>query len=249
MNLEQLKRPFPLEDIGWLATSTNLKSLQRKDSNAKFPTMVLYVPYVDNRAIMERLDEVCGAENWKNEFSISPVNNGIMCGISIRVENEWITKWDGAEPTNFEPVKGGISNAMKRAGVQWGIGRYLYNYEPKWVAVKQEYGSPPIEPLTLPKELLPSAEYALSIPTDTKQFDQLFNLLKDASVLFVPEPHPFAGQSLSSLVAEHSMWSVKTLEWLAGTYSSSKIPDFVPEDAESNTLRDVARDLLFILGW
>ena len=28
--------------------------------------------------------------------------------------------------TEIEKVKGGLSNSMKRAGVQWGIGRYLY---------------------------------------------------------------------------------------------------------------------------
>ena len=31
-----------------------------------------------------------------------------------------------ADNTVIERVKGGLSNAMKRAGVQWGIGRYLY---------------------------------------------------------------------------------------------------------------------------
>ena len=38
-------------------------------------------------------------------------------------------KWDAAENTQVEAVKGGRSGAMKRAAVQWGIGRYLYNLE------------------------------------------------------------------------------------------------------------------------
>lgn len=244
MNLNKLKDPFPLEDIGWLATSTNIKSVQKKDSNARFPTMVLYVPYVDNRAIMDRLDDVCGSENWRNEFHVSPLNNGILCGISIRIDGEWVTKWDGAEPTNFEPVKGALSNSMKRAGVQWGIGRYLYNYEPRWVAVKQEYGSPPVEPLTLPKELLPSVGYILSVPSQPKEFEQFSLLLKDATDLFVPEPHPLAGKSLTELVATHDNISVKTLEWLAGEYSSDKIPDFATSTKYSSVIHDVALDLL-----
>ena len=49
-----------------------------------------------------------------------------MCAISIRINNEWVTKWDGAQETAVEPIKGGFSDAMKRAAVQWGIGRYLY---------------------------------------------------------------------------------------------------------------------------
>lgn len=83
------------------------------------------VPYVTNRAIQVRLDEVAGPENWRNEFRPGP-DGGVMCGISIRVGGEWVTKWDGAENTDVEGVKGGLSGAMKRAAVQWGIGRYLY---------------------------------------------------------------------------------------------------------------------------
>jgi hypothetical protein len=86
------------------------------------------VPYVTNRAIQMRLDEVVGPENWRNEFRAGP-SGGVMCGLSIRVGDEWITKWDGAENTDVEGVKGGLSGAMKRAAVQWGIGRYLYGLE------------------------------------------------------------------------------------------------------------------------
>jgi Rad52/22 family double-strand break repair protein len=83
------------------------------------------VPYVTNRAIQVRLDEVVGPENWRNEFLPGP-DGGVMCGLSVRVGGEWVTKWDGAENTDVEGVKGGLSGAMKRAAVQWGIGRYLY---------------------------------------------------------------------------------------------------------------------------
>ena len=47
--------------------------------------------------------------------------------------DEWVTKWDGAENTDIEAVKGGLSGAMKRAAVQWGIGRYLYKLEESWI--------------------------------------------------------------------------------------------------------------------
>jgi hypothetical protein len=86
------------------------------------------VPYVTNRAIQQRLDDVVGPGNWRNEFAKGP-EGGVLCGISIRVGDEWVTKWDGAENTDIEGVKGGLSGAMKRAAVQWGIGRYLYGLE------------------------------------------------------------------------------------------------------------------------
>ena len=116
MDLEKLKAPFPSIDVEW-----RLKTAGKNGKGA----WAMLLPYITNRAIMNRLDEVVGPENWKNYFEPGP-SGGTMCGLSIRVNNEWITKWDGAQETAVEPVKGGFSDAMKRAAVQWGIGRYLY---------------------------------------------------------------------------------------------------------------------------
>jgi len=90
--------------------------------------------YVTNRAIMDRLDNVAGPRFWRNEYKEAPCG-GVMCGISILFDGEWVTKWDGAENTSFEAVKGGLSGAMKRAAVQWGIGRYLYGLDETFVDV------------------------------------------------------------------------------------------------------------------
>jgi hypothetical protein len=92
------------------------------------------VPYVTNRAIQTRLDDVVGPGNWRNEFSAGP-GGGVLCGLSVRVRGEWVTKWDGAENTGVEGVKGGLSSAMKRAAVQWGIGRYLYGLDEAFARV------------------------------------------------------------------------------------------------------------------
>lgn len=85
------------------------------------------VPYIQNRAAMERLDEACEPYGWRNDFREWKAK-GVLCGISIKVGDEWVTKWDGADDTNIEPTKGGISDSMKRAAVQWGMGRELYKY-------------------------------------------------------------------------------------------------------------------------
>lgn len=42
-----------------------------------------------------------------------------------------------AENTDIEGVKGGLSGAMKRAAVQWGIGRYLYALEEGFAQVSE----------------------------------------------------------------------------------------------------------------
>lgn len=119
MMLEGLDKPFPANDIEWRVSRSGEK-------NGRPWAIVL--AYVTNRAIMERLDSVCGKENWRNEYISGPAG-GVLCGISILINDNWVTKWDGAENTNYEAIKGGLSAAMKRAAVQWGIGRYLYNLE------------------------------------------------------------------------------------------------------------------------
>jgi len=119
MDLQDLSKPFPAKDIEWRVQSAGTK-------NGKTWAMVL--AYVTNRAIMERLDSIVGAGNWKNEYK-EWIGGSVLCGLSIKVNEEWVTKWDGAEQTDIEAVKGGLSGAMKRAAVQWGIGRYLYNLE------------------------------------------------------------------------------------------------------------------------
>ena len=124
MDLSKLKDCFEPNDIEWRLQQCG------KGKNDKIWGMAL--AYVTNRAIMNRLDEVCGPENWKNEYKPAP-DGGILCGISIKIGDEWVTKWDGAENTDIEAVKGGLSGAMKRAAVQWGIGRYLYKLEESWI--------------------------------------------------------------------------------------------------------------------
>lgn len=127
-DLKRLQAPFKPSDIEW--------RVQRAMSTQRGNKAVV-LAYVTNRAIMNRLDEVFGIGNWKNEY-IQWRDKGVLCGISAKLDGEWVTKWDGAEETNIEAVKGGFSGSMKRAAVQWGIGRYLYNLDETWVDVKDK---------------------------------------------------------------------------------------------------------------
>lgn len=127
--LFELSKPFEYKDIEWRVGQAGEK--QRGGVWAKV------LAYVTNRAIMQRLDDVVGPTRWKNEFKGAPEGDGVLCGISIYMDDKlgWVTKWDGASNTDIEAIKGGLSNAMKRAAVQWGIGRYLYDLESGWADV------------------------------------------------------------------------------------------------------------------
>jgi len=127
IDLSRLAAKFPASEIEW-------RTGRAGEKNGKIWATAL--PFITNRAIMARLDEVCGPENWKNEFKPGPLG-GVVCGISIRVHGEWVCKWDGADNTDVESVKGGLSDAMKRAGVQWSIGRYLYDLNETWAVVAE----------------------------------------------------------------------------------------------------------------
>lgn len=132
MNLERLSDVFSPEKIEFRIGATN----ERRNGKEVIQkaTHAFALPYVTNRAIQDRLDEVCGKENWKNIFREWKTEHS-LCGIAIKINGEWVDKWDGAENTKAEPLKGGLSASMKRAAAQWGIGRYLYDIPPMWVEV------------------------------------------------------------------------------------------------------------------
>ena len=127
---QELARPFAPEDLEWRLQRTIEDKLRGSA-----------VPYVTNRAIQTRLDDVVGVDGWHNEYKPwhkAGQKEAQICGISIYFpEKGFITKWDGAEDSDIEPVKGGLSDSMKRAAVQWGIGRVLYNMDVVFVDVEK----------------------------------------------------------------------------------------------------------------
>jgi len=128
IDLKKLKVKFGNDDLEWRIDRAGLKN---------GTPWAKAVAYVTNRAVEDRLDDVCGEENWKNEFR-EWHNNSQLCGISIKIGNEWVTKWDGADNTEYESTKGGLSDAMKRAAVHWGIGRHLYKLKETFVKCSKE---------------------------------------------------------------------------------------------------------------
>ena len=124
MDLQKLSKKFPEDDIEW--------RVQQAGMGKNGVPWALIIPYITNRAIQQRLDDVCGPGNWENLYTQSPCGKGWLCGIKIFIDGKWVTRWDGAEvgdSQTIDNVKAAASNSMKRAGVQWGIGRYLYQFD------------------------------------------------------------------------------------------------------------------------
>ena len=124
--LKKLREPFRKEELEFRVGATN---------NDK--SMGLALAYVQVRAIQNRLDELFGVDGWT--VSYKEISAGFICSLSIKINDRWVTKEDGAGMTEYESVKGGISNAFKRvASSGFGIGRYLYNAKKNWYPIRQQ---------------------------------------------------------------------------------------------------------------
>ena len=99
------------------------------------------VAYIDARDVMDLLDEAVGAENWQDRYE--SVGGKFIAGIGIQFNGEWVWKYDTGTEGSFEQEKSLFSDAFKRAGVKWGIGRFLYNEEIRWIDVVNKQ---PVDP-------------------------------------------------------------------------------------------------------
>ena len=91
--------------------------------------------YKTARTDMDILDETVGPENW--ECNYEEIKNNLYCSISIWCDGRYVTKKDcGIESREDEEgneKKGEASDAFKRAGFKWGIGRALYTSPFIWI--------------------------------------------------------------------------------------------------------------------
>ena len=122
---EQLAAPFPADRVSW-----------RVGSVSKDKTKAMALAYIDARDVMERLDAVCGPENWERRHP--HVDKTTTCEIAIWIDGRgWVVKADGAGDTAVEAEKGSLSDSFKRAAVNWGVGRYLYDLASPWVEIDE----------------------------------------------------------------------------------------------------------------
>lgn len=111
--IQKLSEPLKITDIDF-----RIQSITEKG----FATILAYK---DARVDMNRLDEVLGAL-WQDTYEL--IDGQLFCSIGIRVDGEWVWRQDVGTESMTEKEKGRASDAFKRAGFRWGIGRELYDY-------------------------------------------------------------------------------------------------------------------------
>ena len=114
MNLKELSKPLPITSIDFRVQSV------KKGGYA------IILAYKDARVDMQRLDEVCGALNWRREHTRD--NHNCIVSIYDKDKQQWVYKEDTGTESNTEKDKGLASDSFKRACFNWGIGRELYDY-------------------------------------------------------------------------------------------------------------------------
>lgn len=128
-DLKLLAEPFDPSEVKW-----------RVGSYSERTKKCTLLAYIDARAVMDRLDEVVGPANWGDTYAPHPLG-GLMCTLSVRCGDQWVAKTDGAEATAIEAVKGGTSDALKRAAVKWGVFRYGYRLPSDWHKVQDGWAN------------------------------------------------------------------------------------------------------------
>lgn len=103
--------------------------------NEKGATLLLYK---DARVDMNILDE--SDLKWKRSHEL--INGNLFCTISVWDDEikEWISRQDVGVESNTEKEKGQASDAFKRAGFNFGIGRELYTAPFTWIS-SEHYSS------------------------------------------------------------------------------------------------------------
>lgn len=120
-----LSSSFGDEEVKWRVGARN-----------KAKTKCLPLAYIDSRAVQNRLDDVVGPGNWETSYrpvSITLDNGDRVTGIECTLTVFGVSRADIGHESSTDPIKGAYSDALKRAAVHFGVGRYLYDVKQGWV--------------------------------------------------------------------------------------------------------------------
>lgn len=144
---------FPRDAVKWRIQG---KVIEKQGQ----PARARVVAFLDAVTVMDRLDDVLGPEGYDFDWSA-----GIVSGNDLMTARGVLTiggsqRADLGEAGNNEKSKGAVRDALKRAAVLYGIGRYLHRIGTAYADLVEQGGQWVIDPRELPRlaELLPAPE-------------------------------------------------------------------------------------------
>ena len=119
--LAALAAPFDPGEISWKPGAT-----YPRDN----PNRALALAYVDSRAYMERLNQVC-AGSWSDHYSPTFFEDRIYVTCNLTIFG--VTRCDvGEESMGDNAYTTACAQAFKRTCVKFGLGAYLYSFPQEW---------------------------------------------------------------------------------------------------------------------
>ena len=127
--------------------------------------------YIDCRVVQDRLDAVLGVEGWMDEYEILP-EGSVVCKLRLKLGDDWVVKSDvgspSEQPDGGDRLKAAFSDALKRAAIKFGIGRYLYRLPAVWAdydPAKRQFVQPPALPAwAQPAQAAQPRSVAVAVP-------------------------------------------------------------------------------------
>ena len=120
INLRELAKPLPLDRLQ--IRVAELRKSARGDVYARL------LVYKDSRVDMEVLDEVVGPDRWNLDVQIIPGDEEVTAVARLTVVLEGGREVTKTGVGSGRDAKSAASDALKRAGFLYGIGRELYSY-------------------------------------------------------------------------------------------------------------------------
>lgn len=122
--MTQLSEPFQVKDVKFRAGATSERNGELK---------ALALAYIEARDVMNRLDEVVGWDGWQDEYRVlRETGNSLEVECTLTING--VSRSDAGIG---DDAKAAYSDALKRAAVKFGVGRYLYNLPKVWVHAKR----------------------------------------------------------------------------------------------------------------
>lgn len=187
-----MTKDVKLSDLGKMLEVHHIEFMPKKIFQYKDSVYAQILAYKNARTDMEILDDVVGPENWQNDYKRD--SKGVLqCGIGVwsDIRKDWIWKWSNGVPSQFEKEKGEYSDAFKRAGYMWGIGRCLYEFPKMRVQLQdREWKEKPGGGVMATGFLKPESwNFEVWIDYDQGVYEQVVISDKAGNQLFNLEPH------------------------------------------------------------
>jgi hypothetical protein len=166
----------------------------------------LALAYIDARVVQDRLDEVVGVTGWQDEYEVLQ-DGSVVCRLRIHLGEEWITKVDvgspSEQPDEHDRVKAAFSDALKRAAVKFGVGRYLYKLKSTWCDYdpqKRQFRQLPQLPgVKVPQKATPAAgRKRPDVPEGERPTRETVEEIETLARTLYPDKAAWLGQALDT---------------------------------------------------